>query len=348
MHIYVFGAGATHGAPSPGTGPPERVAPLMNQLFAPQYADYANEVTLRARELEGLRASIGDAPVEDWLTTKWTAIQALRTPEAKETERTLFGRIAFYVWRLFLEVSWTWTEDDYHRIFLDQVVARDEPFGMISFNYDTFLDQAVQRVRGADLTTLSGYHRANLVKPHGSINWIVPRRPSDPLIEPGREGSPDYAWRFAFASGRMFNGTPISSWDEVLVIPPGHRALLPSPFAEGVFRWVYFSYFYPLVMLPLTTKLYDFAPLLPGDMIGQAQGLLRQAEDVYVIGYRGRDEIFGTMLDAVPEGARLHVIGRGSAQETADRILGRCPQMRLAKVHTGGFRGFVEVGSPAK
>lgn len=55
--------------------------------------------------------------------------------------------------------------------FCDQLDTRDEPFGLISFNYDTFLDQAVQRVSG-------------LIKPHGSINWIIPRRPGDRELEP--------------------------------------------------------------------------------------------------------------------------------------------------------------------
>jgi hypothetical protein len=318
----------------------------MNQLFAQQYAGYAHEMRLTPGELADLQASIGDTPVEDWLTTRWGAIETLRTPEAKETERTRFGRLAFYVWRLFLEISSTWTEDDYHRVFLEQVVTRDEQFGLISFNYDTFLDQAVQRVRGADLTTLTGYFRANLVKPHGSINWIVPRRPEDPEIESVREDSTDYSWRIAFASGRMFNGPPMRSWDQLLVIPPGHRALRPYPLVPGVFRWVHNSYFYPLVMLPLTTKLYDFAPLLPAVMIKEAQRLLQQADDVYVIGYRGRDQIFATMLEVVREGTRLHVVGLNTAQETAEHIRGLCPKIQLVPVHTGGFRGFVEAGSP--
>ena len=63
------------------------------------------------------------------------------------------------------------------------------------------------------------------------------------------------------------------------------------------------QYFYPFGMLPLTTKLYDFAPLFPAAMITQAHRLLRQAEDIYVIGYRGWDQIFATMLEAMPTGA---------------------------------------------
>jgi hypothetical protein len=74
MRVYVFGAGATQGSQRPGTGPPKRVAPLMNRLFAPEYVDYAYEVTLTPGDLEVLRTSIGSTPVEEWLTAQWAAI----------------------------------------------------------------------------------------------------------------------------------------------------------------------------------------------------------------------------------------------------------------------------------
>ncbi len=354
MRVYVFGAGASQGSQQPGIGPERRIAPLMNQLFAPQYAEYADKVSLTPNELRDLHQSIGETPIEDWLTERWAAIEGLRTPQAKQAAQTQFGRLTFYVWRMFLEISAIWTPENLYFNFVNQVVAQQAPFGLISFNYDTLLDQALKHILGVDLMHLESYRKASLIKPHGSINWVVPsgQAPSDPEMRVNREREDliDYDARIALAAGQMFNRPPEENLDRVEVIPPGHRALRPEGEGAGVasvFRWVYNRYFYPLVMLPLTSKQYGFLPTLPDIMIEQASGLLRQAEDVFVIGYRARDEIFSKMLEAIPEGARLHVVGRDAAEETADRILRQRPQMRLARIHTEGFRGFVEAGSPA-
>jgi len=308
------------------------------------------------RELSYIRRSLDDTPVEDWLTDQWQAIEALQTSQAKQAARTRLARWAFYVWRMFLEISATWTPENLYQEFVEQVVAQDVQFGFISFNYDTFLDWAVKDVLGDDLMDLGSYKEANPVKPHGSINWIVPNRGTadEPRTDQWREVPDrlDYRARIMLAVGRMFNGPPISDSYPVLVIPPGHRALDANLYAPGVFRWVDDHYFYPLVMLPLTTKQYDFMPSLPDNMIKEAQDLLKQAKDVYVIGYRARDQIFSKMVESVPEGTRLHVVGLEAgletAQGTADRILKQCPQMRPGKVYTKGFQGFVEAGSPSE
>ncbi len=139
----------------------------------------------------------------------------------------------------------------------------------------------------------------------------------------------------------MFNGTPIRSWDQLLVIPPRHVAMRNY---ETVFRWVSYGSFYPLVLLPLTTKMHDFMPALIPDMIERAQRLLARADNVYVVGYRARDEIFRSMLETVRQGTRLHVIGRGSTSQIAGHILGLCPHMSLFTDSEVGFQGFVETG----
>jgi len=94
---------------------------------------------------------------------------------------------------MFLETSWTWIPENLYRKFITQVVAQDAPFGLITFNYDTFLDQAVQEIPGDDLTQLASCKRASLVKPHGTINRLVPNRGTadEPRTDQWREAHPD-------------------------------------------------------------------------------------------------------------------------------------------------------------
>src|SRR5690348_12490670 len=105
---------------------------------------------------------------------------------------------------------------------------------------------------------------------------------------------------------------------------------------EDHFRW----YFYPLVVIPLTTKMYSFMPDLPADMIRRGQELFAIAEDVYLIGYRAIDEIFNEMATRARPSTRLHVVGRGNPGEVADRVA-KQHNMQPGGIHTEGFLGFL-------
>lgn len=345
MRVYIFGAGASKGAQPNNVGD-QRTAPLMDELFRPSYREYTALTGLTDADLTVLRADIGDQPVENWLTAEWQRVENYG-PQRQQAGRVRLARLAFYIWHMFLAISTTPARETQYDRLLRQLLARDEPFGLISFNYDTMLDQVVQDMLGWDLTTLESYHRAKLVKPHGSVNWLFFRRGTDPRIETDREGNVvDYAARYQLASGRMF-GQPLSdNGGDIYVIPPSHRAMRR---ADSVYRWVDNFHFYPLLMLPLLTKaegtLSTWVPAMP---IKWAQELLREADDIYVVGYRARDETFRDMVSAAKDGARLHVVGRSrdSAQEVTDRVLGLSSTLTSGIIYDAGFAAYVDAGSP--
>ncbi len=337
MHLYVFGAGASQGSQQRGV-PTLLKAPLVNELFANQYKDYAKDVALLNVELQSLRVSIGKGSVEEWLTNEWDRINALHTATSRQGWKTLFGKLVFYIWRLFLGVSESYFEMNLYRVFATKLRERDEEFALISFNYDTLLDRAVHSVLGANLTGLNGYYETPFLKPHGSVNWLLGRRGDDPVFAIEQQGEPDYKSRFQLASSQMFSGRPIS-WDQLHIIPPDHEHLAHY---KLVFSRVGMQYFYPLVLIPLTVKMYSFMPDLPAEMIRRGQQLFAKAEDVYLIGYRAIDEIFGDMVKNVRPGTRLHIIGRATANDVAKRVLAKCPDMQQASIHKDGFRGFLD------
>lgn len=335
MHLYIFGAGASQGSQQEGV-PHLTKAPLVNELFADQYKDYAHDVALLDVDLQNIRGAIGKGPVEEWLTREWDRINALRTAASRQASKTLFAKLVFYIWRLFLGVSTTYFEMNLYRIFVAKLIERDEEFGLISFNYDTLLDRAVHSVLGANLTSITGYYDARLLKPHGSVNWILAPRNGDPAFELEQAGPRDYHSRYGLASTQLFADRAIS-WDYLRVIPPDHNHLVDH---QLVFSRVGQQYFYPLVLIPLTTKMYSFMPDLPTEMIRRGQELFASANDVYLIGYRAIDEIFADMAKTVRRETRLHVIGRGNAIEVANRVLAK-HQMQLGGIHADGFREFL-------
>jgi hypothetical protein len=206
------------------------------------------------------------------------------------------------------------------------------------------LDQAMQYVLGSELDSPESYAEAQLIKPHGSVNWFIQRRPTDPVIDTSREIGVDYAARYRLATGLMFSRTPSSRLDDICVIPPGHEAMLGT---GRVFHWMGNSYFYPLLMLPLLTK--TASPLttwLPVQPINWSHTLLSRADDIYVVGYRARDDIFRDMIVSVKDGARLHVVGRGGAGEVAGRVTALSSRLRDGSIHDAGFAAYVDAGSP--
>lgn len=97
-------------------------------MFLPHYVvEYATSVMLTTNEARNLQTSIGTTPVEDWLTARWAAIAGLPSAQAKQTAQTEFGRLTFYVWRMLLGISATWTTENLYNNFVAQIVAQHVP-----------------------------------------------------------------------------------------------------------------------------------------------------------------------------------------------------------------------------
>ena len=120
-------------------------APLMRELFLDRYFPFAQEVGLPSNKFVELRTSAGNN-VESYLTTRWEEIKSHRSQRYQEAENSLFGQLVFYMWRLLLAVSNTYNADERnsYRLFVAKIFSKDEDYGFINFNYDTFLDKAIK------------------------------------------------------------------------------------------------------------------------------------------------------------------------------------------------------------
>lgn len=333
MKIFVFGAGASKASQPEDTNPNQR-SPLVDELFAGEYEEYARGVMV-GNELAVCRGEAEkNGSVEAWLTARWEAA-AQKSDQTKMAELSFFGRVGVYVRGVLQAVSNSHRSDSGYAQLLGKLRDRNEPFGLLSFNYDTLLDRAVQDVFGKPLGSIDDYLSFPLLKLHGSVNWLLWPQEERPF---GAEAQFDAAARTRRVAYGLFNSKGLSM-NGLRVVDPRHPDL---DSLERLYRSFKEQYCYPLIFLPLTVKAYDRVAGFEENLVRRAGDLMGAASDIYLVGYRAADELIHTVLGFSPK-SRLHVVDRADpqAREIQKAVLARQPQLTGGTL-TPGFVKFVE------
>ena len=335
MKVFIFGAGASKGSQDFKT--PALTAPLIDELFSKNYEQFAREVGFSKSDLDFCREKVTEIQsLEKWLSSRWTDLN--NGGEAKKffAERAFFGRLTFYIWKVLLAVSEQYNEYGAYRKLLNKLKSDSEEFGLINFNYDLLLDYAAKDVYGITLTSLENYLDFDYIKPHGSVNWFLDRRKSDPELGP--ETNMDTRVRFDQASRMMF-GDENLSFTGTTIIDPNHRDLYNVDSIIHRFRG---QYFYPLVLLPLAVKSYDYIEGFSNAVIDKGKDLLSKADEIFLIGYRAQDEVIGTLLENVRTNTSLVVISPNNPEEISKRVLSLKSNLNSKGTIKSGFMEFVD------
>lgn len=339
LKIYVLGAGASKASQGEGIAKNLRSAPLVGELFDEVYRKWVAYDSLTSYELQEMRKAISASTgLEAWLTQEWEKLPTYQQESSKFAKKAEFGRIAFYLWRLFTGVSQTYSESNGYREFARRLKDLDRDFGLISFNYDVLLDRSIQDEFGVSLDHLDKYFTQKFIKPHGSVNWLLSKRDSEPTLTTQEHGV-DYGKRFRVATSLMFNG-PSLPYGQLRVLRPDAANLYAG--FEDLVHVFGREYFFPLILLPLTGKMYGFVDQLNDEIMKRSTTMLASASDVYLVGYRARDEIIHEMLKSIPSGARLHTVGRSSAHGIIKDVLDRNGHLVRGDVFDTGFLHFVK------
>lgn len=341
MKIYIFGAGASLGSQDTSTLMPQLHAPLINNLFDSQYHSNAADIFVSTERIEELKQLIGDASVEEWLTKEWVKLQKPHGKEAIAMGRKLFGDLALYLWWTMVQVSTTYSDaNGYHKFLqkLGEVDDKDE-CAFVNFNYDLLLDKALNDVYGYSLAgRLDSYTNYNYLKPHGSVNWFVDKRETDRNIS-RRDLYGGYEILLNRMASNMFTGEHISK--QLTVLDPFNSNLYSL---TSFFQFVFANgeYGFPVVLLPLSAKMYDLIDGFMERMRLEFVRIFGQATDVYVIGYRASDELFSEMTQSIPPNTKLHVVGRETADTIQEKILSTNSNFIKGGVYSNGFMSFID------
>lgn len=340
MKVFIFGAGASLASQNNSNKIGEsQKAPLVDDLFKPQYWGYAEQLGFSGEDfVEYHNSVVSGYPLEQLLTDKSKAILQKKHRITMEAERKDFGRITFYIWWLLQNVSKTYGSGNLYRAFLKKLKDRDELFGIINFNYDTLLDRAQEEIYGRTFFRIEDYQNYNYLKPHGSVNWFILRRSSDPVIGQG-EGVIDIKARVSVASSRFFFDALEMGNPEMWL--PAHSDLdRLDIIASSRFKN---QYAYPLVLLPLTSKMYEQFVGFRKRIIDAAKNLIVGATEIYLVGYRAEDEVIREIFEAVQPNTPLHIVNLGNETlKIRNSVLAWKPQLNSAKAWDTGFAGFIE------
>lgn len=120
----------------------------------------------------------------------------------------------------------------------------------------------------------------------------------------------------------------MASW---VFVPAGERSGFETLVAADR------EYFFPLMFLPLTGKMYDFVEEFMTRILEHGKTMIGRAKEIYLIGYRARDEIIYEILSHAQRGTVLHVVGRDSAAEILDHVLNRNNSLTKGDILNTGF-----------
>ncbi len=331
MRVFIFGAGASYGCLPESSGQAPR-APLVDELFHDGYRACLHLLSpTEFKECQSAASACGS--LEKWLTDRWEAVDKLKQPTSRSGELAFFGRVTFYLWDLLQQVSIAYPYGNAYRDFLARLKANDEEFSLISFNYDTLLDQAFEITFGRPLTSLEEYAAAPLIKPHGSVNWLISMRSGESGISPR-----DDDVNLLTATSKIYGPSPLDI-QRVRVFSPSHRGILGFHNACSIFDG---QYFYPALFMPLTVKLYQHIDRYFETVILRGRVYLAKASEIYLIGYRAADEVIKDMFQDVPRGTKLHVVGNATAGQVMQSVLTWAPALVEGSVHTDGFWQFAQ------
>jgi hypothetical protein len=335
MKLFIFGAGASKGAVKNLRGE-ELLFPETKELFNKDYQFFWQQVYFSNEDIARLKNELGDEDFEKWLTNKWMKIQETPSSRFKESKLREFGRLTLYFWNLFNSLSNAYVEQNEYRKLIESLNRDEVDYGFISFNYDTFLDQALINANGgAVLSTLKDYYKEKLVKPHGSVNWFLTKRSHDRIVE--RIYDDDIQARFNLMCSQMYDGILFNMEHFISVGPSHHDMQSVKSLINERFEY---QYFYPLIFVPMTSKLTNFVESFYLESISQARKLAESAEEIYIIGYKAKDEAIKKVLPYAQEGTTLHVISNTNAEKISSEILKWAPNLRQGSMLNGGFAEF--------
>jgi len=138
----------------------------------------------------------------------------------------------------------------------------------------------------------------------------------------------------------MFVDSP-HNLDNRFVIQPNRADLRSANHFSTLSSAFQNDYFFPLIFLPLTAKTHHLVQGFYDRIVGAGVALMRQADEIYFVGYRANDEIIREMLEGVKQGTTLHAIGKEGAREVASRVTAWTNRLKLGEVWEDGFREFV-------
>lgn len=173
--VIIFGAGASRSLKDiqpAHQANPTYYPPLTNELFEPRFSPIIEEFDLIKEELNRIEYAVRKSNnLENYLS------RLSRSND--EISRRQLIEIQLYIHKLLETINNiyfkpTFKSTSHYYPFLRDLRKYHKKATIVTFNYDLFLDEAMEAVLNYKYTDINSYHSGKdyeLFKVHGSINW---------------------------------------------------------------------------------------------------------------------------------------------------------------------------------
>lgn len=281
--MVIFGAGASHDFSYDKAISPNKKPPLTYQLFDDIYNPILTEykgATVLANEILQM------TDIEKYFQIQWENIKKHYDPD-------LLNKIIntqFYIQHLFQFVSNNCQDlkrNNYS--ILTSLLSRynvvsKQKVLLVTFNYDTLLEQSLQRGLQYEYDEIEDYidkdKKVLLFKPHGSWNWIRPYKMQLSLLSKNE-------YRLFCDSLYSEKANYAEIFDQISDEIKIKQQLNLKELNNENYK------FLPQLLIPFTDK-DDF--VMPIEHRRCLEGNISQIEEILIIGWKGTEEVFKDLL----------------------------------------------------
>jgi hypothetical protein len=326
--LVVLGAGASYDSLEPLRLPdrhPDR-PPLAAELFDDR--DTFREVEVRYPEASALFPVLRQAGRAGSIEAEFDRLQS--EAASSTTRARQLAALRFYIRQVIEAIQARWISNNRvtqlnHNALLEQLDfgrKGTDPILLVTFNYDTFIEQALSRANHR-LETLSDFvdnSRFPLFKLHGSVDW------SREVVIDGSVSREDVRGGAFDAAGLIKYA---SQWREI-----DYFVRAQTTFAEG-------RHFVPALAVPVQSKI-DFQ--CPSQHVRALKSQLPDVDRILTIGWRGQEQHFLNFLKkGIREPVKVLCISgdQAKSEQTLERIRGSGLPMDTGGAPDMGFSDLV-------
>lgn len=322
--MFVFGAGASANCLF-GKNTEEEYSEMMRPPLGYEIFDSCYNETID--NFEGARLSVPlfqakNRDIEGCLEEEWIKLRNAYNPNI--TTRHI--NLQFYLQTLFHWISSDVTRSHYrnnlYSLFANKLqsslAGSTERVAMVSFNYDTILDQFIEQIFHAPFKGMKDYIDYNnrpflLFKPHGSCNWGWPVKQRQQLdsknnsFQQALYEQHTELWDIYYRILGDFNGmVHAHSWG---IEGSNHknrlgRYTINKNKIEVIEHSKGYEYF-PALLMPYRDK-DEF--VMHYDHHHAMQWFVGDMEELYLIGWKGNEDVFNRLLETQARNLRKIVI----------------------------------------
>lgn len=310
--MFVFGAGASAFSVFNEDLETFRNAPysppIGNELFGKKFQAIFKKYKGVELSLASLKAFGND--VEGFFESEWTDITNSYNPSVVARHIN----IVFYLKELFSKISKetidNFNDSTLYSAYINKLQKylsknKTEKIAFVSFNYDTILDHYLSQFFNAPLNSLTDYVKFNtnpflLFKPHGSCNW------GWRFTKAFLESNPGDISKYLYDNQTSFNelyfkhlGSPYEmiyekSWGQELELNKNTNGKFTINKNRIEVIQNKDEQYFPSLLIPYKDKDEMVMPYYHNSVM---KWYINQMEDLYLIGWKGNEDAFNTLLE---------------------------------------------------